>query len=57
MASFDAGKRVDCRFYEEPYPEIESLVMVNVRAVGRRAFWGRPELPSGFYVLSCARFL
>ncbi len=26
-------KRLECRFYEEPFPEVESLVMVNVRNI------------------------
>lgn len=26
-------KNLDCRFYEAQYPEIESLVMVNVRTI------------------------
>merc|ERR1711939_1034449 len=25
--------RLECRFYEEPFPEVESLVMVNVRNI------------------------
>jgi len=29
----DAPTRLECRFYEEPFPEIESLVMVNVRNI------------------------
>ena len=29
----DDKKNLDCRFYEAKYPEIESLVMVNVRTV------------------------
>lgn len=33
MAGFDPEKRLECRFYEETYPEIESLVMVNVRNI------------------------
>jgi hypothetical protein len=24
----------NCRFYEDPYPEIDSFVMVNVKQVG-----------------------
>ena len=33
MASFGESKRLECRFYEEPFPELESLVMVNVRNI------------------------
>jgi translation initiation factor 2 subunit 1 len=34
MASFgDSSKRLECRFYEEQFPELESLVMVNVRNI------------------------
>lgn len=29
----DPTKRLECRFYEEQYPELESLVMVNVRNI------------------------
>jgi translation initiation factor 2 subunit 1 len=29
----DPSKRLECRFYEEPFPELESLVMVNVRNI------------------------
>ena len=29
----DDKKNLDCRFYESKYPEIESLVMVNVRTI------------------------
>mmetsp|Transcript_17722 Transcript_17722/g.55505 ORF Transcript_17722/g.55505 Transcript_17722/m.55505 type:complete len:337 (+) Transcript_17722:78-1088(+) len=29
----DPSKRLECRFYEEQYPELESLVMVNVRNI------------------------
>lgn len=29
----DDHKNLDCRFYEEKYPEIESVVMVNVRNI------------------------
>ena len=29
----DDKKNLDCRFYEAKYPEIESLVMVNVRTI------------------------
>ena len=29
----DDKKNLDCRFYEHKYPEIESLVMVNVRTI------------------------
>jgi len=29
----DPNKRLECRFYEEPFPELESLVMVNVRNI------------------------
>merc|ERR1711939_526786 len=25
--------RLECRFYEEPFPEVESLVMVNVKQI------------------------
>merc|ERR1712087_544333 len=31
--SMDPVKRLECRFYEEPFPEVESLVMVNVRNI------------------------
>ena len=36
MAEFDdkyidPSKRLECRYYEPQYPEIEELVMVNVR--------------------------
>ncbi|KAJ1451544.1 eukaryotic translation initiation factor 2 alpha subunit-domain-containing protein [Pelagophyceae sp. CCMP2097] len=33
MSDFDTSKRLECRFYEDNYPEIESLVMVNVRNI------------------------
>jgi len=33
MSGFDQTKRLECRFYEDTYPEIESLVMVNVRNI------------------------
>ena len=33
MTSFSDSKRLECRFYEEPFPELESLVMVNVRNI------------------------
>lgn len=29
----DPTKRLECRFYEDQYPELESLVMVNVRNI------------------------
>mmetsp|Transcript_9080 Transcript_9080/g.37356 ORF Transcript_9080/g.37356 Transcript_9080/m.37356 type:complete len:341 (+) Transcript_9080:61-1083(+) len=29
----DPTKRLECRFYEDPYPDLESLVMVNVRNI------------------------
>jgi translation initiation factor 2 subunit 1 len=31
--SGDDHKNLDCRFYENPFPEIESVVMVNVRNI------------------------
>jgi translation initiation factor 2 subunit 1 len=34
MACFsDSSKRLECRFYEDQFPELESLVMVNVRNI------------------------
>ena len=36
IASAERGMsdtRLECRFYEEPFPEVESLVMVNVRNI------------------------
>ena len=29
----DPSKRLECRFYENQFPEVESVVMVNVRTI------------------------